>query len=147
MHIISHIKCKRIHRPLRKERKLIILRGTVANVSSMGIDIGFPAFKKLDYSMLKGRHFDKSVILLCVRWYDLQSEPSQSERNDGRARHRNGPFQDAPLGFAFQPHAASHRNCSGELLARHIQKTCAKTAEKITPDFSSSSAVVKISRV
>jgi len=35
----------------------------------MGIDIGFPASKKLDCSMFKGRHFDKSVILLCIRWY------------------------------------------------------------------------------
>jgi transposase-like protein len=34
--------------------------------------------------MFRGRHFDQSVILLCVRWVSgLQPEPSRFEGDDG----------------------------------------------------------------
>ena len=38
--------------------------------------------------MFKGRHFDRSVILLCVRWYLAYSLSLRDlEGDDGRTRH------------------------------------------------------------
>ena len=39
------------------------------------------------FSMFKGRHFDKSVIVLCSMVSDLQSESAESEGSEGQARY------------------------------------------------------------
>ncbi|MHC2791013.1 transposase-like protein [Mesorhizobium jarvisii] len=45
-----------------------------------------------EYVMFKGRHFDQSVILLCVRWYLAYKELWRKMGDDGlrRAAYRGG---------------------------------------------------------
>lgn len=52
--------------------------------------------------MFKGRHFDRSVILLCVRW-GLQP---QLAGDAGGARHQRGPCNDPSVGGALFAAAA-----------------------------------------
>ena len=52
--------------------------------------------------MFKGRHFDQSVILLCVRWYLAYNLSLRDlEGDDGRARHQRRPFDGPSLWTAL----------------------------------------------
>jgi hypothetical protein len=42
----------------------------------------------MEPQMFKGRHFDRSVILLCIRWYLAYNLSLKKSRgDDGRTRH------------------------------------------------------------
>jgi putative transposase len=52
--------------------------------------------------MFSGRHFDRSVILLCVRWYLAYNLSLRDlEEMMCRARHSGRSFHDPPLGSAL----------------------------------------------
>ena len=74
--------------------------------------------------MFKGRHFDQSVILLCVRWYLAYGfKPSRLEGNDGRARYRFA-FNPAPaLKEQFEAIATSNPSGAGPHTLRRIFAT------------------------
>ena len=40
--------------------------------------------------LFEGRHFDREVIILCVRWYLRSAEPARSGGDDGRAQPVDG---------------------------------------------------------
>jgi hypothetical protein len=50
---------------------------------------------------LKGRHDEREIIVLCVRWY-LQAQLSRLGGNDGRARAESGAHDHPALGAALR---------------------------------------------
>ena len=53
--------------------------------------------------LFKGRHFDQEISVLCIRWYLTLSQLPRSRPNDGRARHRLGPYDHFAVGAAYVP--------------------------------------------
>ncbi|ESY63656.1 hypothetical protein X743_32830 [Mesorhizobium sp. LNHC252B00] len=54
--------------------------------------------------MFNGRHFDQSVILLCVRWYLAYTLSLRDlGRDDGRMRLEGRPFHRASWVAHFSP--------------------------------------------
>ena len=54
--------------------------------------------------LFEGRHFDREVIIRCVRRYLLvQTQSAGLGRDDGRARPVNGAYNDHALGAALRP--------------------------------------------
>ena len=48
--------------------------------------------------LFKGRHFDREIIILCVRWYlRFQAQFPGSRGNDCRARNFSSPYDDHAL--------------------------------------------------
>jgi hypothetical protein len=44
--------------------------------------------------LFKGRHCDREIVVLCVRWFAVQVELPRSSRDDERARDRLGAHDD-----------------------------------------------------
>ncbi len=44
--------------------------------------------------LFKGRHFDREIIILGVRWYLRFKQLSRPGGNDGRARNFSSPYDD-----------------------------------------------------
>ena len=54
-------------------------------------------------TVLKGRHFEAEIILLCVRWYPaVRAQLPESGRNDGRAESPRRPCHHVALGAALR---------------------------------------------
>ena len=52
--------------------------------------------------LFEGRHFDREVIILCVRWYLLiQAEPAGPGGDNGRAGPVDGAYDHHALGAAL----------------------------------------------
>ena len=52
--------------------------------------------------LFKGRHFDRDVVILCVRWYLRFKLSLRDLGDDGRARTVDGAYDDHALGAALR---------------------------------------------
>ena len=52
--------------------------------------------------LFKGRHFDRDVVILCVRWYLRFKLSLRDLGDDGRARTVDGAYHDHALGAALR---------------------------------------------
>ena len=53
--------------------------------------------------LFEGRHFDREVIILCVRWYlRFKLKPARPGGDDGRTRPVAGPYDHYALGVAIR---------------------------------------------
>jgi hypothetical protein len=53
--------------------------------------------------LFKGRHFDRGIVILCVRWYlRFKFEFARSGGDDGRARPVDRAYDDHALGAALR---------------------------------------------
>ena len=53
--------------------------------------------------LFEGRHFDREVIILCVRWYlRFKLEPARPGGDDGRTRPLAAPYDHYALGVAIR---------------------------------------------
>ena len=53
--------------------------------------------------LFEGRHFDRDVVILCVRWYlRFKAESARPCGDNGRARTVDGAYDDHALGAALR---------------------------------------------
>ena len=82
-----------------KERK-VEKRVLVQTVQAVGIQGGHGQMRALD--LFEGRHFNREIIVLCVRWYlGFKLSSRDLGPNDGRARNCVDAHHHSALGAAL----------------------------------------------